>query len=205
MTRTEIIQHLIDAYGLRSYVEIGVQKTANNFDKIRCDWKCSVDPDSNSDAFVKMTSDQYFSYQRLDPPKIDIFFIDGFHEKEQVLRDVNNALRELSDNGFIVVHDCNPPSELVQRMPRPDRQLTKSWTGDVWKAIVDLRERKDIITYTVDTDWGCAVIHRGKNDPFNFGFPLTYEALEKNRHDLLGLITVQDFLFIHKNDYGQVY
>lgn len=195
MTRTELIQLLIDKYDLKSYVEIGTQRAANNFDKIRCVWKCSVDPDKNSDAFCKMTSDEYFSYDRLDPKTIDIFFIDGFHEREQVTRDINNALRELSTNGFIVVHDCNPVNELVQRVPRESKQ----WTGDVWKSILDLRDREDLRMYVVDTDWGCAVIQKGNNG-FKWinGKPeLTYENLDKNRREWLNLVSVDYFKAMH--------
>lgn len=198
MTRTEIIQLLIDRYDLKSYVEIGLQKKSNNFDKIKCLFKLSVDPDENSDADVPLTSDEYFKEltRTIEHRKIDLFFIDGFHEREQVGRDIDNALMHLSDKGFIVVHDCNPPSELVQRMPRPERSVTKSWTGDVWKTIVDLRDRKDIRTYTVNADWGCAVIQGGENK-FTWwnGKPeLTYDNLDKNRGEWLNLISVETFI-----------
>lgn len=217
MTRTEIIQHLIDMYGLRSYLEIGTQFKRNNFDKIRCDYKLSVDPDPNSDADVHVTSDRFFELLDVNGTiekkndkfvfpighEFGIFFIDGLHEYWQVLRDILNALDHLEENGFIVVHDCNPTSELVQRVPRESKQ----WTGDVWKAIVRLREREDLQIFTVDTDWGCAVIRRGENDhPFKVAdVDLTYDNLDESRKSLLNLISVDTFKFIHKNSYGQEY
>lgn len=192
MTRTEIIQALINRYNLNSYVEIGVQKKSNNFDKIRCEYKLSVDPDSNSDADIKLTSDEFFERDYIN--SIDIFFIDGLHESEQVGRDIENALHKLSKRGFIVVHDCNPSSELVQRVPRESKQ----WTGDVWRAFVELRERSDLRMYVVDTDWGCGVIQKGKQKPIEIKEELTYENLEKNRRGWLNLVSVDYFKQLHK-------
>ena len=63
-----------------------------------------------------MTSNRFFS--QLDQEKIlyknirfDVIFIEGLHLAEQVDRDISNALRYLKDDGFIVLHDCNPPLE----------------------------------------------------------------------------------------------
>jgi len=199
MTRTEIIQLLIDRYDLKSYIEIGTQFKKNNFDKIRCEYKLSVDPDLNSDADIHLTSDDFFTFGLFNNPvynsnKIDIWFIDGLHEKEQVEKDINNSFKNISDNGFIVVHDCNPTSELVQRVPRESKQ----WTGDVWKTIVELRARSDLRMYTVDTDWGCCVIRKGKQIPINRKEELTYENLDKNRREWLNLVSVDYFKQLHK-------
>lgn len=194
MTRTEIIQLLIDRYYLKSYVEIGTQKRANNFDKIKCEYKLSVDPDPNSDADIHLTSDDFFEKDYIQ--SIDIFFIDGFHESWQVSRDIENALHKLSENGFIVVHDCNPTSELIQRVPRESKQ----WTGDCWKSILDLRDRMDVKVVTVDTDWGCAVIKKSRNSfEWQYELPeLTYENLDKNRKEWLNLVSVDYFKQLHK-------
>jgi len=204
MTRTEIIQALIDKYKLKSYIEIGTQKKCNNFDKIKCEYKLSVDPDLNSDADVHLTSDEFFvsldrvvemdltttgdilpNVIRNSLNKFDLIFIDGLHEEEQALRDIENSLSCLSDNGFIVVHDCNPTSELVQRVPRESKQ----WTGNVWKAWVRLRERDNLMMFVVDCDWGCGVIAGNKKSlSLNRIDELTYENLDKNRERWLNLV-----------------
>lgn len=192
MTRTEILQYLIDNYRLKSYVEVGTQRKINNFDKIKCQTKMSIDPDLESDADIHLTSDQFFKkYHWLE--KKDIIFLDGLHHEDQLLRDIENSLANLSDTGFIVCHDCNPPNELVQRVPRESKQ----WVGSCWQAIVKLREREDLNIVTVDTDWGCTIIEKlngnGKAKVLNRKEDLTYENLDKNRKEWLNLISVKEF------------
>ena len=42
------------------------------------------------------------------------------------------------------------------------------WTGDVWKAIAELRvERIDLDIKVVNTDYGCGIIRRGTNIPYH--------------------------------------
>lgn len=203
MTRTDIIQYLINQYNLNSYIEVGTQRKCNNFNKIKCEFKTSVDPDPNSDADHKMTSDEFFkrfdrtirlSFMIKAMNKIDLFFIDGLHEDEQVTRDINNALALLSPRGFIVVHDCNPPSELVQRVPRPDRSLTKMWYGSVWKAWIKLRSRENLRMCVVNTDCGCGIISYGMQKPLIINDnDLIYNNFSKQREFWLNLISVDEF------------
>ena len=47
--------------------------------------------------------------------KFDLIFIDGLHLANQVQKDIENSLKFIKDEGFIVLHDCNPPSEYHQR------------------------------------------------------------------------------------------
>ena len=91
MSRTEIVQRLIDRYSYQSYLEIGVDK-GDTFKFIRCPLKHGVDPRRNV-ATHSMTSDDFFS--TLDR-NYDLIFIDGLHEAEQVKRDINNALEHLA-------------------------------------------------------------------------------------------------------------
>ena len=58
-------------------------------------------------------SDDYFS--SLDKTiKYDLIFIDGLHLEHQVDKDINNSLNHLSENGVIIIHDCNPITERRQ-------------------------------------------------------------------------------------------
>lgn len=41
---TQLLNYLIERYGLKSYLEIGLQNPANNFDKINAWLKIGVDP-----------------------------------------------------------------------------------------------------------------------------------------------------------------
>ena len=78
-----------------------------------------------------------------------------FRSKAQVIKDIENALKALTEKGTIVVHDCNPTSEAMQAVPR----IQGEWTGDVWKAWQYIRAKYDNLSMCVlDTDygaWGC--------------------------------------------------
>ena len=58
-TRTEIINMLFRKYGFQSYLEIGVEVPAVNFDKINAAFKESVDPNPLGKCTYIMTSDDF--------------------------------------------------------------------------------------------------------------------------------------------------
>ena len=123
----------------------------------------------------------------------DIIFIDGLHLERQFIKDVYNSLNSLNDNGIIVCHDCLPTTEKMQE--RDDHG--GEWTGDVWKAIAELRvERIDLDIKVVDTDYGCGIIRRGTNIPYH---PLTenyktYSYYSINMWTMMNIITPEKFL-----------
>lgn len=193
MTRTELIRSFINKYGYKSYLEIGVNTPAQpgyNWDSIEIETKHGVDP--AVDTTFKVPSDEFFA--KHVKQKYDIIFIDGLHIFEQVYRDIVNSLKWLNENGTIVVHDCNPTKEITQR---PER-ASDVWHGDVWKSILKLRmEEPNITIYTVNTDEGCAVIQKGKQELFKLVNknidPYTYHFFNNNRKDILNLISVNEF------------
>ena len=196
MTRTEIINGLIKKYKYESYLEIGVNTPAQpgyNWVGVNIPIKHGVDP--NVDTTYRMTSDEFFD--KYVTQKYDIIFVDGLHIFEQVYNDIINSLNNLNDNGVIVVHDCNPVTEITQRRER----ASDSWHGDVWKSIVKLRmENPDLDICTVNTDEGCGIIKRGKQDLLVVDKDIDvydYNFLEKNRKNALNLISVDEF----KNKY----
>lgn len=215
-TRTDLLNHLVDKHGLKRYLEIGVQVPEINFDKIKCRYKISVDPDPNAKATFCMTSDDFFNYwdpvQTIevtikDSPsapqfitqdrRFDLIFIDGLHTAEQVKKDFENALKVLSPNGFIVLHDCNPLKEEHTIVPRPTER--GHWNGSCYKFAVKLGKRYRV---TVDIDNGCAVFRDDKTSPIYDGKYFNYtrmavgswEDFDKNRKEYLNLITWDDFV-----------
>ena len=193
MKRTDIINNFIQKLGYSSYLEIGTQYPNRNFNHINIKNKYSVEPfppsglSVNDYSFVG-TSDQYFDFISPDT-KFDIVFIDGLHHSNQVLKDIENSLNHLSDNGTIVCHDCLPTTEKMQEKDDHGGE----WTGDVWKAIAELRvERIDLDIKVVDTDYGCGIIRKGTNIPYitNENYK-TYTYYSNNKNDLLNVISTE--------------
>ena len=151
--RWDLIQFLIDKYEYSSYLEIGCDKD-QSFSKIEISHKVGVDPISG--GTIRKTSDNFF---KTNKKKFDIIFIDGLHHYEQVIKDINNAIDILNDNGHILVHDCLPRTIAHQAIPR----YRGSWNGDVWKAIVELRTKKNLEVFTCEIDFGVGIIQKKNN------------------------------------------
>jgi len=123
-TRIDIINFLSNKFEYKNYLEIGIRNPWECFDHVQCENKDSVDPgfETNDNvAKYKYTSDEFFRVlenNELDKEtdfKWDVIFIDGLHTSYQVERDIKNSLNHLSENGTIVLHDCNPPTEYHAR------------------------------------------------------------------------------------------
>ena len=152
-SRFDIINKIIKKKKFESYLEIGCQSDIN-FSKIIIKNKIGVDPQSGGTH--RMTSDDFFKQNK---STFDLIFIDGLHVYEQVLKDIENSLKVLNDNGVILIHDCLPAKIWHQTIP----QTHSSWNGDVWKSIVKSRTRIDIDTYTIEADQGLGLILKRKN------------------------------------------
>jgi len=206
MDRITIINDLITKYNFKSYLEIGVRNTFECFDLINCEVKDSVDPGFENhinNVKYKLTSDEFFkqldssSLDKDSNYKWDIIFIDGLHLSYQVERDITNSLNHLSENGIIVVHDCNPPTlhHAREDYSNHDTPAMGIWNGTVWKVIYNLRAtRDDLQICTVNTDWGVGVIRKGNFNPIKFDNPFyEYNQMSKGRRKDLGIIEVHEF------------
>ena len=151
--RWDLIQYIIDKYNFENYLEIGCDKD-QSFSKIKIRNKVGVDPISG--GTIRSTSDNFF---KNNDNKFDVIFIDGLHYYQQVIKDINHSLEILNDDGFILVHDCLPKSLAQQAVPR----YRGYWNGDVWKAIVELRTKKNLDIFTSQIDFGVAVIRKKPN------------------------------------------
>lgn len=178
---TQLLNYLITRYNLKSYLEIGVQRPENNFDKVKCNYKVGVDPEIKSVLYPGLvciektdknevgdylnhyelngcTSDEFFNtiIRGVDngfKRSFQICFIDGLHHADQVHRDFENSIRCLHDNGFIILHDSCPADESTTHVPRDSRV----WHGDVYKFAMNLNY--DNIKYiTLDIDCGMTVV-----------------------------------------------
>jgi hypothetical protein len=144
-----------------------------------------------------MTSDEFFAQLKDDHPKYDVIFIDGLHLSWQVKRDIENSVKHLSDNGFIVLHDCNPPSLFYARENYFIDGQQYEWNGTVWKALYWARtHRKDLKCCVVDTDWGIGIVRKNLNEDtklVDFSNPFyEYNTMCENRIEDLGLIGINE-------------
>ena len=156
--RWDLIEYLIKKNNYKNYLEIGCDKN-QLFSKVNINNKIGVDPVSGGN--VRKTSDDFFKENK---SSFDIVFIDGLHTYEQVKKDILNSVNCLLDEGIILVHDCMPDSLGKQAVPRYKMQ----WNGDVWKAIVDLRQQENLEIYTCEIDQGIGIVTKKKNTSMFF-------------------------------------
>lgn len=174
VNRTTIVQQLINRKNAHTYLEIGVER-GTNFLQIRAPHKLAVDPhfkipgghkDGVGVHYVETTSDEFFEkHSHLIQGKIDVAFIDGLHTYEQALKDVENVLKFLADDGVIVMHDCLPTSEAeackYEHDAKSHPEFKNAWTGDVYKTIMDLKaHHNDLEVFVVDQDHGVGIVRR---------------------------------------------
>jgi hypothetical protein len=186
--KPNILNTLVDRFNYKSYLEIGQGRPENNFNWIKCKIRLGVDPDPRCNAAYCLPSDEFFEVNR---STFDLIFIDGLHQKDQVYRDIINSLNCLNENGTIVVHDCNPTDEAMQVVP----PVQGVWTGDVWRAWLQLRsERDDLEMYVINTANGCGIIRIGKQNTITVPDNISYQSFSENREYLLNLKSINDFL-----------
>lgn len=203
--RTHIINFLLSLTERLDYLEIGVRNPQSNFAHIKCRNKISVDPGvefKENPVSYKMTSDAFFN--NLDGHKLqikpgirfDVVFIDGLHLAEQVERDILNSLRYIKDDGFIVLHDCNPPTIFHQREDYGflNSPAKGSWNGTTWKAFYKYRHSTDLYSICFDTDWGVGILSKTPYGGFNqlkqeiWNPYFEYMKLQQKKGELLNLM-----------------
>tara|TARA_B100000787_G_C16090483_1_gene248698 strand:- start:58 stop:732 length:675 start_codon:yes stop_codon:yes gene_type:complete len=152
-SRVKIIQEIIEFKKYNNYLEIGCDND-DLFSKIKINFKIGVDPISG--GTLRITSDDFFKENK---DTFDIIFIDGLHHYKQVKKDIINSLNCINENGVIILHDCMPISYLEQAVPRSQHL----WTGDVWKAFVEIRTKEDCDSYTCLADKGLGIVMKRTN------------------------------------------
>jgi hypothetical protein len=206
-SRTEIINFLLSTKDQNTtYLEIGVRNPEHNFNHIKAKYKYSVDPGlefSSNPVDFNFTSDEFF--KKLSNNEIlnsdirfDVIFIDGLHIAEQTERDIINSLNYIKEDGFVVLHDCNPLSEWNTRenynyMHTP---ALGYWHGTTWKAFYKWRQNPNINSCCIDTDFGVGIISKTEKigeytkstNPY-----FEYYILNENRNEHLNLLDFETF------------
>jgi ABC-type amino acid transport substrate-binding protein len=202
ITRTNIINLLIDKYKFQTYLEIGVRTANDNFNHIKVVMKEGVDPAPITPVKYKMTSDDFFKNHI--NKKYDIIFVDGLHTAEQVYKDVINSIDYLNDGGVIVMHDCNPPTEYHIRSYEEYLKTRGQWNGDVFAGFIKLKkDLKDWNCFVINEDFGCGIItQRNLSKKFesydDIPENIDWEYFDSNRENLLDLVSYDEFKIIIK-------
>ena len=190
-SRLDMINYFIKKNDYKSYLEIGCDKN-QIFSQITLNKKIGVDPYSGGN--VRKTSDDFF---RENAEKFDLIFIDGLHVYDQVKRDIINSINFLNKEGVILVHDCLPDTIGKQAVPRYKMQ----WNGDVWKAIVDLRQRDDLEIHTCFVDQGIGIIKKQINSSIlkinKKTQDLKFSDFYHNHKEYLRIINLDEFKKIY--------
>ena len=190
-SRLDMINYFIKKNDYKSYLEIGCDKN-QIFSQITLNKKIGVDPYSGGN--VRKTSDDFF---RENKEKFDLIFIDGLHVYDQVKRDIINSINFLNKEGVILVHDCLPDTIGKQAVPRYKMQ----WNGDVWKAIVDLRQRDDLEIHTCFVDQGIGIIKKQINSSIlkinKKTQDLKFSDFYHNHKEYLRIINLDEFKKIY--------
>ncbi|RRB04515.1 class I SAM-dependent methyltransferase [Larkinella rosea] len=216
LNRLDVIESLMRQKKLKNYLEIGVANghiffrvkspfklavdPAFSFDRLRRIGKALINPANLANQYFEKTSDAFFAEDAdrvIGKKPLQLALIDGMHEYQFALRDVENTLRYLSDDGVIILHDCNPltPGAAVPY----DEWVEGQWNGDVWKTILHLRsQRPDLNVFVLDTDQGLGIVTRRKPETVLNFTPaqidaLSYDDLAKNRAHWLNLKSPEYF------------
>ena len=208
--RSTILNYLVSTLNRDiAYLEIGVRNPDDNFNKIEAFKKFSVDPGleyKKNPVDFQMTSDDFFSKlekgELLSPTiKFDLIFIDGLHLAEQVNRDIENSMKFISDDGFVVLHDCNPPT---QWHAREEFSFGFSpaggfWNGTTWKAFLKWRSNPNVHSCCIDSDSGVGILAKTRQIGFStnkINKFYEYSELDSHRKEYLNLITFADLKLI---------
>jgi hypothetical protein len=184
--KAHIINHLATSRGHRHYLELCTPITGGRYAEIdhakfetclRLMYNCP-------EAYVPcdgllidyratgLDISECLTKMREDGRRVDIALIDSFHDYEPSMRDLIEGFRLLDAGGTLVVHDCLPPrAEIAQPKLTPGE-----WCGVSYQAFVDfVINRDDVEFYTVDTDYGCGIIHKQPRPPSSIIDPRTKE------------------------------
>lgn len=137
--RYEVINSLTTSEN--KYLEIGVEY-GETFANVHFSHKTGIDPDPKFEVenIEIMTSDDFFETN--SELLFDVIFIDGMHQSEYVIRDINNSIQRINNNGKIFIDDILPIIYNEQlKIPKKhyyEKGILKygePWTGDVWKVM----------------------------------------------------------------------
>ena len=164
MRSWEYVAELADAVGASSYAHIVVPITSmehvERMDRARFDavegFVYTV-PELAPYADVRSlpSIDELEAILRGDPRRFDIVFVDPWHTYEHTERILRLGLGLVTIGGWLVMHDCWPRDErLLGAYPGS----VQPWSGDTWRAFVEIAPRLRQPWCIVDDDFGLGIV-----------------------------------------------
>jgi hypothetical protein len=206
--KTDIVNQLIQGFGLSSYLEYNKPRCELAIDEVVCASKQVVYiPELALEAYTDerlraeclRVADVYSDEVMLEPQqlldhfgerKFDLIFFDPAHVRPLVDSTLKMLPRLLSRDGMLVVHDCNPSDA---KMVGPDAR-SGAWCGETYKAFANFHLHNPDRSLTVDEDFGVAVIlNRDLNLDYSDEFDVDYEDFSRDRVKFNGLMAYEDF------------
>jgi len=202
----DLLQRIHQHHRPRTYVEIGVAEgyslgmAAPGTRVVGIDPSPAlVSPLGDHVAVHELTSDEYFATRDLVADlggPVDLAFVDGLHHFDAVLRDVANLERHSASASAILLHDTVP----IDAASATRERRTPVWTGDVWRAVVALRDaRPDLAIATLDVapsgvtvitglDPGSDRLTGRLDELITRHLELPFEHLEADRDEILAVV-----------------
>lgn len=132
-TMSKVINFCNKAYGVDLIPNNHLYNLENNFSN-----KLKI--------YYEKTEDFFTHFEE----KIDMAFIDADHSYGSVIKDFNNVLNLLSDDGIIFLHDTDPED---------NKLFDKGYCGDSYKIVSEFEKRDDINIITLPlTEAGLSIV-----------------------------------------------
>lgn len=188
--KAELINTVIKHKNYKSYLELGVGEHLWTISQIRCNFITSVDIAKINDVFPSFvgTTDDFF---KSNTKTFDVIYIDADHEENAVLKDFNNSVKSLSEDGIILMHDIGPLSE----------ESTSMYAhGTAYKAFIKIRNSNNYTAFSYefanDKDVLGFVKKRKNNNKLSVSAPdeISYNFYESNKEEILQRKTVEEIL-----------
>ena len=144
--RTAIINTLLSHITLTTgrptarlaYLEIGVFGVARNYAHVAAGNKLACDPAIDTraaDGVLPWESARLWRLLAATRATFDVIFVDGDHRYQTVHDDAAQAIRHLSDGGWLVMHDCLPENA---SQASDDREGNGPWCGGAYRVWQEL-------------------------------------------------------------------
>jgi len=107
----ELIISIIKNINCKSYLELGlgIGETINKVsDYVSTCIGVDINEIKIKGTLYKGTTDDFFEHNKNIKMTFDVIFIDANHKIDFVIRDLENSIKILNENGVIILHDTDP-------------------------------------------------------------------------------------------------